>query len=133
MFTLPNEILVKIFEYDDTYKRIFQEKVLLEIWRSSWSRFISRFNLKEKTLLNYVFGHYLTASSYKNFYTTNLFTNTVNVHSLNVDEYTQIRISNNLYRVFTKEQFLNVDEYDDHEHFLQIFSNDELILFQYFH
>ena len=39
---LPQEILIRIFEYDDTYKNIFKNKVLVEIWKKSWFMWVSK-------------------------------------------------------------------------------------------
>lgn len=33
---LPQEILTSIYEYDNTYKEIFQNKVCVEIYKQSW-------------------------------------------------------------------------------------------------
>jgi len=36
---LPDTILGKIFTLDDTYQRIMQEKVLVNIWKGRWQKF----------------------------------------------------------------------------------------------
>ena len=36
---LPDYVLGEIFSYDDTYQKIMQEKVLVNIWKSRWLKF----------------------------------------------------------------------------------------------
>ena len=36
---LPDSVLGKIISYDDTYQKIMQEKVLVNIWKGRWLRF----------------------------------------------------------------------------------------------
>lgn len=39
---LPDSIKGKIFDLDDTYKKIMQEEVLVNIWKSRWTRFVDK-------------------------------------------------------------------------------------------
>lgn len=38
---LSQDLLRTIFEFDDTYKKLFQQQVLLDIWQTSWKRWHS--------------------------------------------------------------------------------------------
>jgi hypothetical protein len=53
---LPQEMLSSIYEYDDTYKRIFDDKVKLELWREVWFRWNEKQSLPEiKFVMDYLF------------------------------------------------------------------------------
>lgn len=136
--SLPNEVLIKNFEYDDTYKKIFQEQVLLDIWRKSWNRWIFNFDSnKIRFVLNYMYNHYQMINTNCKYIMKN-FTSEISVYVTEVyDKYTEVLIFKNhnliaQYRVFTTVEMHNFDDSNDNEHFLETYSSDDMILFHYF-
>ena len=47
MFNLPSELLRNIFQYDNTYRNIFSEKVLVYVWGSALRRSLKTFEATE--------------------------------------------------------------------------------------
>jgi hypothetical protein len=44
-FDLPNDILSKIYDYDDTYRDIFKKQIAKDIWHQSWRVWSSNYVL----------------------------------------------------------------------------------------
>lgn len=70
MFAMPQEILTKIYSYDDTYTNHFKDNVRRSIWEASWKKWkedflnsekfagFPRVNKKFEFALNYVLKHW---------------------------------------------------------------------------
>lgn len=48
-YSLPESIIIKIYEYDNTYKEIFKREIAKELWQKMW--FLS--NIKYQKTYNY--------------------------------------------------------------------------------
>jgi hypothetical protein len=53
---LPDSVLGGIFNYDDTYQKIMQEKVLVNIWKGRWQKFADKLECPYcKLAMDYLF------------------------------------------------------------------------------
>ena len=45
-YSLPQSIVINIYEYDNTYKEIFNKKILKELWQKNWFLWNIKWNTK---------------------------------------------------------------------------------------
>jgi hypothetical protein len=106
---LSPDLLRFIFEFDDTYKQLFQDQVLLDIWQTSWRNWHTSLlcpykNLVMDWLMNMwgVYGDNVDESSYfrKRYHTDKI---VVTTEFVGVDVYNDILYSDNSQDIYGEE------------------------------
>ena len=64
LFSLPESLIIKIFEYDNTYKDFFRKYVTKELWQKYWYKWLNnyekKYNYEKSELFLFIFTGFAT-------------------------------------------------------------------------
>jgi hypothetical protein len=137
---LPSDIVRHIYEYDNTYRKIFTDSVIRDIHKDSWKRFIQKNQEYEwcewcdETIIKieYVLNYFIKNNN------NDCFPDDIIIRVSNYDTFINIRIIKIkgdydfiLYRVYTREQALLSFMKIGNSYLFEVDSSKDFILFEY--